>query len=276
MDVMKNTHKIDNELAKMEWYNNLSIDYKESVKNSILGLYNYLTIDEYKQIFLKILKYIVIINIDEYEELVINCYRQLRDKYKNIKKIIIQPLQAENEKIKSGTFVSYLFNSHKLARVDEKYNFNTIPIVIKNQFSDKDNNKDTLIVLVDDFIGSGNSAKNSVKHFINNYKIDNPVIIALTCMTEGYKKIKDINIPIIYGKKINTVKEIFDDTELENAKKVINFLNKRHKFKSNDYLYGYKESMSTVITIRTPNNNLPFIWSSKFKKNTLFKRNENK
>ncbi|MCJ0965376.1 phosphoribosyltransferase-like protein [Mammaliicoccus sciuri] len=158
----------------MEWYNNLSNDYKESVKNSILGLYNYLTVDEYKQLFLGILRYIVIINIGVYGELVINCYRKLRDKYKDIKKIIIQPLQAEDEKIKSGTFVSYLFNSHKLARVDEKNNFNTIPIVIKNQLSYKDNNKETLIVLVGDFIGSGNSAE----HF-NNNKIDYPVYFIL-------------------------------------------------------------------------------------------------
>ncbi|MGC7786266.1 phosphoribosyltransferase [Staphylococcus epidermidis] len=197
IDILKSTQKIDNELAKMEWYNNLSNDYKESVKNSILGLYNYLSDEEHKKIFLEILKNIVIINIDEYEELVINCYRQLRNKYKNIKKIIIQPLQAENEKIKSGTFVSYLFNSHKLARVDEKYNFTTIPIVIKNQLSSNDNNRETLVVLVDDFVGSGNSAKRCIK----KYKKNNPVIVALTCLTEGYQRIKDINIPIIYGKK---------------------------------------------------------------------------
>ncbi|SIK21283.1 Uncharacterised protein [Mycobacteroides abscessus subsp. abscessus] len=276
IELVKNTNKIDNELAKMEWYNNLSIDYKKLVKNSILGLYNSLTGDDYKQIFLKILKYIVVVNIDEYEELVIACYKKLRREYKNIKKIIIQPLQTGNEKIKSGTFVSYLFNSHKLSRVDEIYNFTNIPIVIKNQLSDKDDNKNTLIVLVDDFIGSGNSAKNSVKYFINNYKIDNLAIIALTCMTEGYKNIKDINIPIFYGKKVITIKEVFNDTELENAKKVISLLNSKYKFKSKNYLFGYKESMSTIITLRTPNNNLPFIWSGKFNKNTLFKRNENK
>jgi len=143
---------------------------------------------------------------------------------------------------------------------------------------DECKNRDT-IILIDDFIGSGNQATNfwDKRKFVNKTLKDlhekNPEIrfyyLALCGMAEGVSEISSsLPITVIVGEELDdrfkcfsTCSQIFSDPE-ERRKAEILMTTK------GKYLYshplGYKNSqLAIAFDHNTPNNSLPVIWKKK-------------
>lgn len=167
-------------------------------------------------------------------------------------------------KIKSGPALAYLTHELKYLQFFLKKTIKTEPL--SESLLEKIDN-DSLLIIIDDFLGTGGTFFKMTKHFdkLNTMK-DAIIIISLVSMEEGYKKIKDAGFNI-YTKEIRK-KGISDLMPEEKRELYLNMMDAIEK-KINvddDYKLGYKKSESLVSMIRTPNNTFPVFW----KKNEHF------
>ena len=168
-------------------------------------------------------------------------------------------------KIKSGPALAY--QTHAL----QYHPFFQNKSIITEPMSFKLLNKidsDSLLIIVDDFLGSGDTFFKMIDYFsqLKNMK-ESIIAISLVSMEEGYNKVKNEGFNI-YTKEIRK-KGISDlmpkckrDVYLNMMKDIEKKINIRGEFS-----LGYKQSESLISMIRTPNNTFPVFWE----KNDFFK-----
>ena len=218
--------------------------------------------NDYKLLILKILT-------DMNEK--INYFHELRD-------IFIMPLVDDltKNKIKSSALVSYLFQSPEIKYFDSlsKINFK-----IRNEITSKEINKinespKVLLLLVDDFIGSGETAINSFNYHKNSLKIkENKIIIGSLVSSEvGRNKIKKEKIRIFSGKIIT--RGITDYYKGQNLKKNQDIMKSIESFFSvkSEFEMGYGQSEALISLIRTPSNTFSVFWKDSKTINAPFPR----
>ncbi|WP_294278497.1 hypothetical protein [uncultured Chryseobacterium sp.] len=169
-------------------------------------------------------------------------------------------------KIKSGSFVSYLMKSL----------LETIPNGQRFKFEDVNNfhdlkkirfkNSDVLI-LVDDFIGSGETLNECIKEItnINTQLIKNLKILTIAIKKDTLEKISD-RYKIYYNFKV--LKGITDyntGDEIVNKKQIMKTIENRIFLGIKQYSLGFQESESLITLLRTPDNTFPIFWNSKYK-----------
>ncbi|MBG9979126.1 hypothetical protein [Ruoffia tabacinasalis] len=269
---------------------------KNKIKNVIINrtieIYINIKEDEEKELFLDLLDEIEILTPNDYFRLLNKCYVQLRKQYPTIKKYIIVPLlkcgDEKLTKIKSGVFISYLFHTFYFSIIDESNNeMKSRPEIIVQHYIKEVNlqniveNDEELIVFVDDFIGSGTYAVTAWKQYAEKIKElggdynKKMVLVSLSALDIGITKLAEEGIKLIFGLKHLTLNAKFknDQAKLKKIKKTISSISSSYSV-AKSFKLGYKESLSTIITIRTPNNNVPFLWSSRInKRKPLFLRN---
>lgn len=301
IDILAETKKIQLLIESQLWYkkimDSIPID-QEKVRigtvlvNRAVGMYLEMSSYDEKKIFEQLLKEIDVFTLADYQNLVNKCYVELRRKYPKLKEVYIIPLlktkDTNSQKVKSGLFVSYLFNTYQFSLIDEIEGMKNIKVNIRRYLNQKDisnisENDTSMIVFVDDFIGTGRSASsayNNLKDSCSNMKVvfeEKVCIISLIILDIGLKKLTvDDGLTVIFGAKHMSLssKNSIDTSELEFIKEVISKMSGKLGVRA-PYLYGYGDSLSTVVTIRTPNNDIPFLWSNKSKKiMPMFKRNE--
>lgn len=132
------------------------------------------------------------------------------------------------------------------------------------KFKEVYNNETDAIILVDDFIGTGDTAANVLDFYIkkSKFKAKNINIISLVSQKAGIERIfKDYKIPIYshitQGKALSDFYNE-DKTLLINQNLVIK-MSEKLKIKR-DY-FGYKDSEALVCILnKSPNNTLPIFW----------------
>lgn len=295
-DILITVQRITKLLKEKIWFqkllnqiqdNNDKKKFSDTLINRTIGIYNTIKTSEDRMIFEQILDEIDVLVLSDYSRLLNKCYIQLREKYPEIQTFYITPLlkkdSNKHNKVKSGVFVSYLFNTYHFSLIDEAENFKSARIkIIKYLDNDTlekiENSNESMIVFVDDFVGTGTTVTAVYKSY---FKESLDLIISKTCLITlaildiGVKRVTEESIPMIFGTEFLTlISKYKDNVDKKNEiLRVVKSLSKNFKIKDN--MIGYKDSASAVITIRTPNNNLPFLWSSKVnKKKPLFIRNE--
>ena len=186
------------------------------------------------------------------------------DKGKNI---CICPLLREKDfgKVKSSTFMLYFCQSILLRTYaefqDEQVRICETPEVLREQ---KYRDKIDAVILIDDFIGSGETALESIS-YLDFLKEEGKKIYILTLVAqkEGVENIQKEGIPvfahIIRGKGISDrykKEDVFQ--KLEEMKKISQQLQVPKEL----YL-GYLETESLVAMNKTPNNTFPVYWYEK-------------
>ncbi|MGO2117319.1 MAG: phosphoribosyltransferase-like protein [Fusobacterium sp.] len=255
-----------------------------------------------KKLILELTSFFLWVTFEDYlidlKEILSKFLIEEREVLKNIKRIVVCPLLPFDKlkiETKSSNVLCYLFEScemqglpllkgktleifenfyiWKTIKKDGEYleeNYKRSLTKIKNY----DENKD-IILLVDDFIGSGQTAKNSLKFYRETLGIDVENIRILSLAVHNISKEKIDSGIKIYSKyfidkgisnKRNTAEEI------EEKIKLMRKIEKKMKVSSSNYKLGYKQTEALIRLIKTPNNTFPVFYRDKNKNKAIFPR----
>lgn len=183
------------------------------------------------------------------------------------KKIYICPLLPEDDfgKSKSSVSLLYLIKSY-LKDIQRKYSDFTITYADSPNFVHLDSIKRDgfTLCLIDDFIGTGETAERAAKFFLDRgISKNNFVVLSLVTMkvglnnlnSRGYVTYTSIECdkglsPSGSDEQIELMKTIEDTIKVDE-----------------DFRFGYGASEALVKMMRTPNNTFPIYWYNKKNKN---------
>lgn len=223
----------------------------------------------------------------QYPEMIIKTFNEFCTKYcdkSSKERIFVDKLIAPEDryKTKSSGNVLYLFNDIqvqsalqiegcKVEIIDGLY-WNHKDKLYRNHkdksykyYKDKLNSKKAILLLVDDFVGTGDTAIKAVD-FLVDKGVDKERIIVFTliALERGVKNLTDQGIKIVAGKIMDRgISDYYKDPSI--VKKKIKKMQEIEKgFDLGDkFKLGYKESEALVATIRTPNNTFPVFWKNR-------------
>lgn len=184
---------------------------------------------------------------------------QINDKSKFYVTQLIAP--ADEGKIKSSARLVYLFNDSKI-RFDQtlsKYKFEIINGTENLTSHLKDS--DAILILADDFIGTGKTAEKALQNIkLLNIPDEKICILSLVAQEQGLEYLKQYKIFVV-AKEIRKkgISDYYSGHDLEKNSDLMNAIEKRLNIKNN-YSFGYGRSESLVTMIRTPNNTFPVFW----------------
>lgn len=132
-------------------------------------------------------------------------------------------------------------------------------------YTQKDN---SLIVLVDDFVGTGDTAcaaidfvHELVPNLVDNSRI---VLFSIVALRQGIERLNKLGIKTYYA--IERSKALSEELEEENRDVAISLMQgieKRLNKLRAEYKFGYKGSEALVCLERCPNNTFPIYWLTK-------------
>ncbi|MHC1717648.1 MAG: phosphoribosyltransferase [Acidaminococcaceae bacterium] len=186
----------------------------------------------------------------------------------NVDDIIINPLLTNEDriknKVKSSNCLYYMVKPKQTALKAIYSNYNNIAFEDNIQFLDgyvECANKK--ILLIDDFIGTGNTVLSAVDYLISRgLNKSSLAILALVGQEDGINKIikegYNVFVAEVRNKAITDNKNSFTSNDLETMEKI------GRKIKASKSLrFGYGESEALVQMVRTPNNTFPVYWFTK-------------
>lgn len=204
---------------------------------------------------------------DYIEHLKIALHNLVKDKDINDKtKIYIIPLKSptDEDKSKSSDCIAYLFNNCEL-----RYDFSQkIELISQQNIKRYLSESNKIILAVDDFIGTGNTAKKFIEDLLNQFKdlkIEDLAILTLVIQEQAIQNLNTEypNIKIFRSiEKKKGISDKYSDTELFEKIKLMKQIEKKLDI-PNRYLFGYEKSEALVTMIRTPNNTFPVFWYNK-------------
>ena len=206
-----------------------------------------------------------------YEQYLLAAFNKLFNdevwKHEKGKNICICPLLPEKDfgKVKSSTYMLYLCQNILLRTYvefqDEQVRICETPEVLKEEKYRK--NIDS-IILIDDFIGSGGTALESLEYFDFLRQEGKKIyILVLVAQKQGIENIRKEGILVFSN--IICERGISDRFEKEEAKEKLEEMKKIGrllKVSSTMYL-GFLESECLVAMNKTPNNTFPVYWHEK-------------
>lgn len=157
----------------------------------------------------------------------------------------------------------------------EKIKNNEVYIKKKRIPSDL-NEATTLLIVVDDFIGTGETAVESLNFIKDNFEIknNNIRILALAIQKNGFERLKEYKIKIYYSHLLKKgITEYYDSNIVSSKIELMKKIEKKIGVKEKEK-FGYNGSEALIRLIRTPNNTFPvFHKENKNKnKNAIFPR----
>jgi uracil phosphoribosyltransferase len=180
-------------------------------------------------------------------------------------KIYVVPLLNEDDikKNKSPKTLLYLTKGHIFKGNKE---FAAKPFIVKEDAKLLPSNmlqENYLLLLIDDFIGSGETAEKAIDYLRTFINIENvqTKIISLVSMEEGVNKINDMGFEVC--SEIILKKGISDYNKTPIKEKKIEIMLSIEKLLKNlngFYSLGYLKSEGLVSLIRTPDNTFPVYW----------------
>jgi hypothetical protein len=172
-------------------------------------------------------------------------------------------------KTKSSSAMTYMCRYLVLPKISKFNKFSTGRIFSYDEpdlISEKSSGrKNALVLLLDDFIGSGDTALEAIEYYNNQIRnsSDRIILVSLVAQIEGILRIEQLGYDVFYAELRE--RAISDSAKITNklkALEVMRGIEERMEVKK-DYSLGYKNSQALVSMIRTPNNTLPIYWWKK-------------
>jgi len=165
----------------------------------------------------------------------------------------------ERPQRKSGEILLSLFEiEYRELYGSEKFVFPDSYSKFKSQFSKKD-----LIVLVDDYVGTGDTAKDVLNFYLKHEKFNkkNIVILTIAAQHHGISRInKEFGVEIISNiKQGKYLIDNFFDSILTKKREQITTMCETLKIKSDYFGYGNSEALICILN-KSPNNTFPVFW----------------
>lgn len=224
--------------------------------------------DEEQDLILLLLNDFIKIEGSEYMKLFYPLFEEFAESAheRGNKRILLSPLIAPSDigKTKSSTFLFYQIKS-KISNLRVKFNYIEIECYDYHELLLKRLEQTDIICLVDDFIGTGETACSAVlnlcKNFLSAFEItDNIAVMILICQNEGLLKLHEIISKENVFAQITRNKGISDNyIDFKSKLSIMAKIEQRIKVKGK-YSYGYKQSESLVKVERIPNNTFPIFW----------------
>jgi hypoxanthine phosphoribosyltransferase len=253
-------------------------EHERSVFNKFCNMLSFLT-DDQKDLILNLSKNYLRINFKEYEHhLIMALDKFCSNLSKQIKHIYVFPVKLQEDIGKnkgSDVIIRFFYDPDiesykKLANI-KIYKCDVIDSIPKN-FNTDDS---STILIVDDFVGTGETVNRFIEIFkTNNIDISRISILSLVIHSFGLKTLSNITANIYYSVLI---KRGITDLLQDNCNKFLKIMEEiedkikvKSKFKS-----GYGKCEALISLIRTPNNTFPVYWyENKSVKNVVpFPRN---
>lgn len=193
----------------------------------------------------------------------------------NINNIYIAPLISPEDfgKSKSSTMVQYVIRS--IIKTIPEIAFKRIIYTDGLQVeSEQINKEDSILFLVDDFVGTGETALSSINYLNNTKGIDNKKVVILTiaALEIGMDLVQSLEILIYTALVFNKGISDFYPPEIVSEKILLmESIEVKIKAHKNERL-GYNRSEALLTLIRTPNNTFPVFWKERKKRIAPFPR----
>ncbi|MBE1556285.1 phosphoribosyltransferase [Sporosarcina limicola] len=194
-----------------------------------------------------------------------------------ITRIHIAPLISPEDfgKSKSSTMVHYLFKGsiRYINHIGNKKLYYTDDLNIDYNQINKEGN---ILIVVDDFIGTGETACSAIDYLIDEKNVikEKIVVISIASLEQGIQLLSEKGIyhysSVVFNKGITdycSTKE-----ELDYKLEIMDSIETKIKAHKNERL-GYNKSEALITLIRTPNNTFPLFWKEKGARVAPFPRN---
>lgn len=123
----------------------------------------------------------------------------------------------------------------------------------------------TLVLFLDDFIGSGGTAVTTIARFKQEVEkpTDRVFVAALVAQQQGLSALDVLGVDV--GVAIKRQKGITESTRIQDGMRALELMDaiETRLDIGPDYRRGYRESEALVTMIRTPNNTFPVFWTSR-------------
>lgn len=184
----------------------------------------------------------------------------------SINNIYIAPLISPDDfgKSKSSTMVQYSIRGiiQNIPEIAFKRIIYTDGLKVDSEHINKE---DSILLLVDDFVGTGETAYAAINHLNNVEKIDKKRIVILTiaALEAGISYLESLEIIIFTALVFKKGITDFYPSEIVSEKiTLMESIEKKIKVHKNERL-GFKGSEALITLIRTPNNTFPVFWKEK-------------
>lgn len=222
--------------------------------------------EEGQALFLDLAKRYLWLSSDFYFMNLIKALEHLVSEYEKLTsdtKVYVMMLIAPKDegKTKSSAMLLYLFNDTRL-RIDPRFSHYRFEIISdKESLHQKMDDKDAVLVLVDDYIGTGDTAVACVEQLDKlGIKMEQIAILSLVAQEEGKKKIEEKGIFFCTSNLRNKgISDYYEGKELEKNVRLMQKIEKDLKVGEKSR-FGYGQSEALVTMCRTPNNTFPVFW----------------
>lgn len=230
-----------------------------------------------QKMIIDLTKRFVVINSTEYLSTIISLLDSLTGMQEcsliPAKKILIYPLISPNdfEKTKSSKFVWYMMREEQVKYHPLLLNKKLVYCEIVQANWSANLKQDEKILLVDDYIGSGETATDAIKWFQETYNIalSQIVILSLAGQKIGIEHLQSLGVEV-YSFRVfqRGITDFYCDDDLRNH--IVNMKRIENELKvDSKYNFGYNKSEALISLTRTPNNTFPVFWKKAGGKNIV-------
>lgn len=177
---------------------------------------------------------------------------------------LLSPYKATPSKTKSAGFLHYMFETDNYTWLSNKFLPNSSIKYLQHNFD----NKNSLLILVDDFIGSGETAISICNEYLTtktpkgDINPENVRIVSIAAQKEGINAIKNsLNVEAISAMIFEKgISDKFSGEEKDYKTKLMIDIESTIDVEQ-DFKFGYKQTEALITMLhKTPNNTFPVYW----------------
>ncbi len=237
--------------------------------------------DEERDLILELTDEFLWVQSSMYEEYLLTALKKLFEskewKLEKNKNIYICPLLPEKDfgNLKSSTFMLYLCQSI-LMRTYPEFQDNQIRICETPEVLKQHEDRIGSLILIDDFIGSGETALECLEYLKHLKTLDKKIhIVSLVAQEEGVNNISREKISVFAALiRKKAITDVYPEPEAKEKLKAMVSISK-HLHAPKGMQLGYANTESLVAMIKTPNNTFPVYWYESKNSYAPFVRKEN-
>jgi len=233
--------------------------FSDTRYNSLCNTYKMLN-KEQRCLFLDLLKRFLFIPLSKYPDEIANATQKMFNGVAHKNLLIYNGLPVkEMGNIKSNYLISYQF---KASNLRSHFNWKSRNITVINNIKELlqiNDFEDTALVLVDDFVGTGETIEKAfydISMRLNVYDkvIRKFVVLCIVAMHQAIERLSRAGIEVFCSYELfRGISDYYNGEDLENAKRIMTEIERKLKV-SNQFKFGYKQSEGLVCMERCPNN----------------------
>ncbi|MCM1140698.1 MAG: hypothetical protein NC453_19175 [Muribaculum sp.] len=251
-----------------------NLGFSENRFNSLCNTYQMLN-EEQRVLFWDLLKRFLFIPLSKYQEELAIATKKMLDSV-NQKNILIYNGLSTKEmgKIKSNYLISYQFKASNLRSIVSLWPRNLQVVNNIKELLCIQSFDDTTLVLVDDFVGSGETIEKafydiSIRLKVYGKVIRKFVVLCIVAMHQAIERLSRSGIQVYCTHEISRgISDFYSGKDLTNATRIMTEIERKLNV-SDNFKFGYRQSEALVSMERCPNNTFALFRTGK---NAIFRR----